>query len=299
MDEVTVWLTAAYTAGTYFFWIKSTFSQPRRALFSLTIIPLFFVAMLFNLWLTDTFLPELMESISTDQTENARFVAQGIHRGATQKTEGSVALAISAPVALLIAYCWYALFRVWERRKIINIPTDKRSEEMPTKPMSINQVATIEKLGDDQKLDSSEENSVTALSKITKRVNLLGDPNSAETPRPLLTLEEFFEGNNVAGSIGCNLESTPYPSEFYKLLSQIRERKNVKNVRVQITQFDDPDWPFSDTVWIVTSETPDEVETWFPEHLKPDMCLSGWIDGASYEKIEVQPGMRPVACWWD
>ena len=140
---------------------------------------------------------------------------------------------------------------------------------------------------------------MTALSKITKRVNLHGDPDAVETPRPLLTLEEFFEGNDVVGSIGCNLETTPDPSEFYKLLNQIREKKNVQDVRVQVTAFDDPDWPFSDTVWVITSEEPEVVSSWFPEHLKPDECWSGWIDDQPYEEIEVQLGMEPVACWWD
>ncbi len=140
---------------------------------------------------------------------------------------------------------------------------------------------------------------MTALSKITMRVNLNGDPDVAETPRPLLTLEEFFEGNDVVGSIGCNLEIPPEPAEFYTLLLRIRKMKNVADVRVQVTAFDDPDWPFSDTVWIITSEAPEEVSTWFPEHLQPDECWWGWTDGQSYEEIEVPPDMEPVACWWD
>jgi len=46
---------------------------------------------------------------------------------------------------------------------------------------------------------------MTPLERITERVNRHGDVNDASTPRPLLTLAEFFEGNDVVGSIGCNL----------------------------------------------------------------------------------------------
>jgi len=140
---------------------------------------------------------------------------------------------------------------------------------------------------------------VTALSKITNRVNLHGDPDVAATPRPLLTLEEFFEGNDVVGSIGCNLERIPEPAEFYALLLRLRKMKNVADVRVQVTAFDNPDWPFSDTIWIITSEPPEEVSTWFPEHFMPDDCWWGWVEGRSYEAIEMPPDMEPVACWWD
>jgi hypothetical protein len=36
---------------------------------------------------------------------------------------------------------------------------------------------------------------MTPLERITERVNRNGDVDNAATPRPLLTLEEFFEGN--------------------------------------------------------------------------------------------------------
>ncbi len=35
------------------------------------------------------------------------------------------------------------------------------------------------------------------LERITQRVNRHGDVNDPATPRPLLTLAEFFEGNDV------------------------------------------------------------------------------------------------------
>jgi hypothetical protein len=140
---------------------------------------------------------------------------------------------------------------------------------------------------------------MTPLEKISKRVNRNGNPDDAETPRPLLTLEEFFEGNDVTGSIGCNLDSEPTPAQLYDLLKTIRDKKDVDNVFVQVTAFDDPSWPFSDTAWVVTSCSDDEVRSWFTEELAPNEVWSGWVESQTYEPINVPSGMAPVACWWD
>jgi hypothetical protein len=137
------------------------------------------------------------------------------------------------------------------------------------------------------------------LQRITERVNRNGDVNRATTPRPLLTLGEFFEGNHVVGSIGCNLTPPPDPSEFYEVLRRIAARPEVADVRVQITMFDVPEWPFSDTVWIITSAEVDEVAGWFDPALRPDECWTGWKAGGPLEPCEVPPGMKPVGCWWD
>ncbi len=84
------------------------------------------------------------------------------------------------------------------------------------------------------------------------------------------------------------------------LLERIAARPDVADVRVQITMFDDPEgWPFSDTVWVITSAGASDVATWFDEDVRPDDCWEGWTDGTAFEPCEVPAGMRPVACWWD
>jgi hypothetical protein len=140
---------------------------------------------------------------------------------------------------------------------------------------------------------------MTPLDRITERVTRNGEPDDADTPFPLLTLEEFFEGNDVTGSIGCNLVSAPTPSQFYEILRSIRDKEDVANVFVQVTAFDDPEWPFSDTVWIMTSSPENKVRSWFPDELSPDEVWSGWLDGQEYEPVHIPSGMEPVACWWD
>lgn len=139
---------------------------------------------------------------------------------------------------------------------------------------------------------------MTPLGRITERVNRLGHPDDPDTPRPLVTVDEFFVGNSEIGSIGCNLASTPSPEGFYALFQAIARRPEVQDIRVQITAFDVPEWPFSDTVYIMTSAAPGEVASWFPTELKPDETWSGFAD-ETYEPYAVPAGVQPIACWWD
>jgi hypothetical protein len=138
------------------------------------------------------------------------------------------------------------------------------------------------------------------LQRVSIRVNQHGDVNNPSTRRPLLTLPEFFEGNNDDGSIGCNLSPSPGPRIFYEVLKEIAARSDVADVRVQITMHDDPEmWPFSDTIWVITSATPEKVAEWFEKLIRPDRCSAGWREGVSYEPVRIPNGMWPVACWWD
>lgn len=128
-----------------------------------------------------------------------------------------------------------------------------------------------------------------------------GNPEIPGVPTPLLSLNEFFEGNDFVGSIGCNLDSEPTPQEFFQLLEAIKSRQDVSDVRIQISCVDDPgeDWPFSDTVWIMTSASEEAVQSWFPSALSPDEVWTGWTTGVNYEALEVDAAHEPVAVWFD
>ena len=137
---------------------------------------------------------------------------------------------------------------------------------------------------------------------IAKRDQLLsrvGDVNSKDTGLVLVTLEEFFEGNNDRGSIWCNLPEAPEPQMVFEVLKMIRARKDVADVRIMVTQYDggEDEWPFSDTVYFIMSATPDDAKAWFGELYYPDEI---WIDDFSRAgKIPVPEGMHAVAAWWD
>jgi hypothetical protein len=140
---------------------------------------------------------------------------------------------------------------------------------------------------------------MTPLERVTERVSLLGHPDDPSTPRPLLTVAEFFDGNDSMGSIGCNLPGEPRPGQFQVLFVEFASKAEVKDIRVQVTAFDVPEWPFSDTVFIVTSADADEVAGWFPEELAPDEVFEGFVDGQNYEPYQVPDGWRVMGCWWD
>ena len=140
---------------------------------------------------------------------------------------------------------------------------------------------------------------MNALERITERVTRHGHPDAEDTSVYLLTIEEFFDGNDVVGSIGCNLYPMPKPADVRDVLERIRNMNSVVDMRVQITAFDDPDWPFSDTLWIVTNASEDEVASWFPPSLAPDEVWEGWQEDTEYEELGVPDGFRVVACWWD
>ena len=142
---------------------------------------------------------------------------------------------------------------------------------------------------------------MTPLERVAQRVMENGNPEDRSVPTPLPTLAEFFDGNDQIGSIGCNLASTPEPARFHDLLNVVRQRPEVSDVRVQITCVDDPgnEWPFSDTVRIMTSASPSGAEAWFSQDLAPDEVWPGWLPGARYEELAVEPGHHPVAAWYD
>ena len=62
---------------------------------------------------------------------------------------------------------------------------------------------------------------MTPLERVTERISRNGDIEDRDAPVPLLTLTEFFSGNEIVGSIGCNLIPTPLPCEFHELLASI------------------------------------------------------------------------------
>ena len=139
---------------------------------------------------------------------------------------------------------------------------------------------------------------MTPPSSLVTRVNSHGQINQLSVPRPLLTLEEFFEGNDNYGSIGCNLPEA-HPREFFDNFRWIRDRPDVADVRVQITSWDDPgEWPFSDTIWVITSRAPQDIQQRLGKRLHADAVVVGWPD-YPIERVEVPEGMKPLGAWWD
>ncbi len=122
---------------------------------------------------------------------------------------------------------------------------------------------------------------------------------------PVVSLEEFFEANDVRYSMGANLSDDEHPGiqGFYRLLHSIRDRPDVQGVFVELRHYDGADeWPYSDTVFIVTSAPRDAIESSLAE-LHPTEILEGW--GVRPEiktpllESQLRPGMHVWRTWWD
>ncbi|MBM3755646.1 MAG: hypothetical protein FJW38_16870 [Acidobacteria bacterium] len=99
----------------------------------------------------------------------------------------------------------------------------------------------------------------------------LGEQARAEPKlKPVLTIEEFFEGNVEEGiSIGCNLIPSIPLLTFRRMLEGIRGRLDVHALWLSVAEFGQgPEWPFVDEVLVLTSAGRSDLEKWFLE-LRP------------------------------
>ena len=139
-----------------------------------------------------------------------------------------------------------------------------------------------------------------AREKLLRRINRNGDFNDPAVPRPLVTLEEFFEGNNDFGSIGYNFADQPSPAEFYELFKGIRDKPEVADVLVEVKDLEDPDgWPATDTIWIITGAPTDDVNRWLGHRFRADELIQGFPTHYPVEKYDLPAGMQALGVWWD
>jgi hypothetical protein len=122
----------------------------------------------------------------------------------------------------------------------------------------------------------------------------------AAQPEPqIVSVERFFDGNDDLGSIGCNLTEHPGIDAFRDLLTVLLRRPDVQAVYAQISELDPGDgcWPFTDTIFIVGTISPDELRGVLSS-LEPDEVGSGEQFGIP--ALITQRHQAPVlAAWWD
>jgi hypothetical protein len=111
-----------------------------------------------------------------------------------------------------------------------------------------------------------------------------------------VTLEAFFDGNTVIGSIGPNLSPSIQPSKFYAVFKKISLSRKTEAVFVRISDSDDTDWFYTDAVYIIGDWTKEELSDELKE-LQPDEIYEGYI----YSKPVNVPNTknRIFTLWWD
>lgn len=133
--------------------------------------------------------------------------------------------------------------------------------------------------------------------KLIKKIYEQGYPDAQTAP--LVSLEEFFEGNEDEGSIGCNLMDHPGIDTFYSVLFEIKSKPSVQDVLVEIMEVEVGEyWPFSERIYILSSANPEEIEEWV-KTLEPDEIEEGYMFGNPPIAPELYPNHKVFGVWWD
>jgi hypothetical protein len=115
----------------------------------------------------------------------------------------------------------------------------------------------------------------------------------------LVSLDEFFAGNDDLGSVGCNLFPHPGVECFKDTLDRLAGRADVDAVHVLIYDADpgEGSWPNSDLILVVGCVPPDELA----EILAP--LSSDEIESAETwglpDQVLARLGSPAWVVWWD
>jgi hypothetical protein len=181
--------------------------------------------------------------------------------------------------------------------------TDAAREKMKCLLVAVASLALLVGCSEDAPITESSVSEFTMAKDMDARSRLLeriGDINNFDLPRPLVSLEEFFDGNNDWGSIGYNIPDGVAPQEFYRILRPIRERDDIADVLIEVKDLEDPDgWPSTDTIWFVSSMSREQLDELIPDKIKPDDWLTYPPEVGNIEPITVPDGMKAIGIWYD
>jgi hypothetical protein len=119
----------------------------------------------------------------------------------------------------------------------------------------------------------------------------------AEQDEPqIVSIERFFDGNDDAASIGCNLMEHPGMDVFRDVLTGLLRRSDVQAVYAQIAELDpgEGSWPFTDTIVVIGSIPRDELSQ-AVSLLQPTDVGSD----RDFSELAQKHGGRALVVWWD
>jgi len=122
--------------------------------------------------------------------------------------------------------------------------------------------------------------------------------HTGDGPRVLVSRQEFFDGNDDSGSIGCNLAEHPGMEAFDAAFRAIEALPGVSGVYLAIAELMDEEgvWPFTDTAFITTSLSPGAFQQILAP-LQPDEVERFSETFANPPKIPAKH--RLIHVWWD
>ena len=131
--------------------------------------------------------------------------------------------------------------------------------------------------------------------KLVEKIYSIGYPDN----EIVVSLEDFFDGNNVRASIGPNIHiDQPSPQEFYQKLAELKKSEKVEDILIRIQDVEDLDWPFTDTVYIISELAMEELKAKLTD-LKPDEIYEEWMYGKPINAPEIKNGFSIFSVWWD
>ena len=133
----------------------------------------------------------------------------------------------------------------------------------------------------------------------------LGESDDDESHLLVVTLDEFFVGNDHEHSIAPNQLGFGRPPirEMHASFKEIESRDDVQGVFVSL-HFDWPEaldhstWSLAENVHIITSALQDVVECWIVG-LESDGIFTGWPYGKHAAAPEPMPGCQVYSLYWD
>jgi hypothetical protein len=155
---------------------------------------------------------------------------------------------------------------------------------------------------------TTDKQAVTRIDKskrdqLVKKYDLMKFPNIKQPI--LLTVDEFFDGNNDQASIAPNLEAKLPMTEYYKVLKSLSVNPKtigafaeIKDVMIYDNgQLKDDEWFYTDIIYFVGDLTKEEIKE-ATNSLQPDEVeydTENRITGLS----EKYKGKKVVYVWWD
>lgn len=122
----------------------------------------------------------------------------------------------------------------------------------------------------------------------------------ADQPEPqIVSVAQFFDGNDDLGSIGCNLDPHPGVDAFRDVLTGLLGRPDIQAVYAQISELDpgEGSWPFTDTILVVGKISADDLRSAVIS-LQPDEVGASEAFGVS-PHIAESHGSPVLVVWWD
>lgn len=131
--------------------------------------------------------------------------------------------------------------------------------------------------------------------KLVEKIYAIGFPKN----EIVVSLEDFFDGNNDRASIGPNIHiDQPSPQEFYQKLSELEKSEKVADILIRIQDVEDLDWPFTDTVYIISELSMEGLKARLTD-LQPDEIYEKWMYGKPINAPEIKDGFSIYSVWWD